>query len=342
MRVTMEKVERLKESADVGFEVAKEALEAANGDILEAIIALERDGKLGPNPGRKKASVYATEGGAPEAAIGQTYGSSTALQTYVEPNFTPGADTTPLSEEGRPGKKIRKSKKNVQADTQTSAQSEAQTDTPADPPPEAQSDAQTEAQAGTSPGAGDTGNTNAGYGPDPANGSGYGSGYGAYGQQGTYGQQGAYSQQQGAYGGQQQGFYGQQGYGQQKGARGQQRPSGSYKYKDESTDFEDGVKRFFSWLGRVFRAGINNHFEVWRKGERILYFPVILFLFCLVHWVFWLTFALLIIGLFCRCRYRFSGPHLGKKSVNDAMDKAADIADDIKNGENTPDDGADK
>ena len=40
-----EKVEKLREKADVTFEEAKEALENANGDLLDAMIYLEKNGK---------------------------------------------------------------------------------------------------------------------------------------------------------------------------------------------------------------------------------------------------------------------------------------------------------
>ena len=41
----LEKVEKLREKANVTFAEAKEALDAANGDILEALILLEKQGK---------------------------------------------------------------------------------------------------------------------------------------------------------------------------------------------------------------------------------------------------------------------------------------------------------
>ena len=42
----MEKVERLREKANVSYEEAKDALEQANGDLLDAIVLLERQGKV--------------------------------------------------------------------------------------------------------------------------------------------------------------------------------------------------------------------------------------------------------------------------------------------------------
>ncbi|MDR0839752.1 MAG: ubiquitin [Oscillospiraceae bacterium] len=47
---TLEQVEKLRERADVSFEEAKAALEAADGDLLDAIILLEKQGKTAPPP----------------------------------------------------------------------------------------------------------------------------------------------------------------------------------------------------------------------------------------------------------------------------------------------------
>ena len=42
----IEKVERLRERADVTYEEAKAALEEASGDLLDAMVILERMGKV--------------------------------------------------------------------------------------------------------------------------------------------------------------------------------------------------------------------------------------------------------------------------------------------------------
>ncbi len=44
--VSLEQVEKLREKANVSFEAAKAALEATGGDLLEALILLERQGKV--------------------------------------------------------------------------------------------------------------------------------------------------------------------------------------------------------------------------------------------------------------------------------------------------------
>ena len=41
-----EKVEKIRNTANVSYEEAKEALEAANGDLLDAMIYLEKNGKV--------------------------------------------------------------------------------------------------------------------------------------------------------------------------------------------------------------------------------------------------------------------------------------------------------
>ena len=48
---TLEQVEKLREKANVTYDEAKQALDACDGDLLDAIIYLERQGKIKPPPG---------------------------------------------------------------------------------------------------------------------------------------------------------------------------------------------------------------------------------------------------------------------------------------------------
>lgn len=52
--VTLEQVEKLREHADISYDEAKAALENADGDILQALIDLERQGKVTPPQGGGK------------------------------------------------------------------------------------------------------------------------------------------------------------------------------------------------------------------------------------------------------------------------------------------------
>lgn len=49
--VTLEQVEKLREHANISYDEAKAALENSGGDILQAIIDLERQGKIKPPQG---------------------------------------------------------------------------------------------------------------------------------------------------------------------------------------------------------------------------------------------------------------------------------------------------
>lgn len=62
MEITLEQVERLREKADVSYEEAKAVLEEAGGSLLDALILLEKRGKVGPGAGHS--ARYSTRPGA--------------------------------------------------------------------------------------------------------------------------------------------------------------------------------------------------------------------------------------------------------------------------------------
>ena len=65
MSVTLEQVERLRAHAAVSYEEARRALEACDGDLLDALILLEREGRIPPGGGRGAA--FTTQPGAAPA-----------------------------------------------------------------------------------------------------------------------------------------------------------------------------------------------------------------------------------------------------------------------------------
>ncbi|MBR1821741.1 MAG: DUF4342 domain-containing protein [Clostridia bacterium] len=79
----------------------------------------------------------------------------------------------------------------------------------------------------------------------------------------------------------------------------------------------------------AFNMGNRNRFEVRRGDEQVLEMPVLV-LVLLMLFAFWVCVPLLVIGLFAGFRYSFSGAELGRDSVNNAMDKAAEVAEKVK------------
>jgi len=89
------------------------------------------------------------------------------------------------------------------------------------------------------------------------------------------------------------------------------------------------MKKFGSFCLRMIRKGNSNNFEV-LMGEEIKSSIPVTALALLLIFAFWITIPLIVVGLFFGLRYRFSGPDCNGKTVNDAMNSAADAAINLK------------
>ena len=100
--------------------------------------------------------------------------------------------------------------------------------------------------------------------------------------------------------------------------------------REEAKERRRGV---VNGLGDMLRSAVNmgnrNRFEVRKNDETMLEMPVLV-LVLLMLFAFWVCVPLLVIGLFAGYRYSFSGAELGRESVNNAMDKAAEMAEKVK------------
>ena len=94
------------------------------------------------------------------------------------------------------------------------------------------------------------------------------------------------------------------------------------------SDWRDGAAEVWEAAKNLLRHSTVNQFEVWRRGEMMTSMPVLILVLLFIL-VFWITVPLLIIGLFLGCRYRFSGPELGRESVNEVMDGVGATVDDM-------------
>ncbi len=101
------------------------------------------------------------------------------------------------------------------------------------------------------------------------------------------------------------------------------------KRSKQNEEFKKNTISVFEWLGRVFDKGNTNNLELYKSGERKIGMPVTVFIILLIVG-FWVVIPLMLVSLFFGCRYRFSGPDLGKDKINNAMGKATDYADNIK------------
>lgn len=93
------------------------------------------------------------------------------------------------------------------------------------------------------------------------------------------------------------------------------------------------MKKLGRFCLKMIRKGTTNTFEVLKGEESKATFPVIV-LALLLMFAFWVTIPLLIIGLFFGLRYRFNGPDFSGNTVNDAMNSAADAAENLKKSMN--------
>ena len=122
----------------------------------------------------------------------------------------------------------------------------------------------------------------------------------------------------------------------QHGAKGQEVYSTQSAQERDDGERESAKKErrgLVATLGELLRKALSlgnrNHFEVRRGDEQLLEMPVTV-LVVLMLFAFWVCLPLLVIGLFAGFRYSFSGAELGRDSVNSAMDKAAEVAEKVK------------
>lgn len=117
--------------------------------------------------------------------------------------------------------------------------------------------------------------------------------------------------------------------------QGKTRPGGAaYTTKETAREAENSPKRgradrFFTWLGDLFTKGGRNMLEVSRGGSVVLTIPVLVFVLLLLL-AFWVVIPLLIVGLFCGCRFALRGPELEREEVNRVIGKASDVVEGIK------------
>lgn len=95
-----------------------------------------------------------------------------------------------------------------------------------------------------------------------------------------------------------------------------------------STKVGNAWHTFVEKFKAICRGGMDMTFVAERNAERVFALPVLFMVLGLLLWG--ATLWLLIIGLFFGFRYHIEGTGAVAMGANEAMDKAADFADDIK------------
>ncbi len=96
-------------------------------------------------------------------------------------------------------------------------------------------------------------------------------------------------------------------------------------------EFVSGMQKLWNFICNLFKKGNVNSFSIFRHGEELVTMPVTV-LALLVIFIWPASIILLMIGMFCGMRYKFSGPDFSENNaVNNAMNKAADTVQNDKN-----------
>ena len=110
-------------------------------------------------------------------------------------------------------------------------------------------------------------------------------------------------------------------------------PEGEKTYEERKTWSRANRRGVVEGLGDLVRGALNlgnrNRFEVHKDDRLVLELPVTVLVLLLIF-AFWVCIPLLVIGLFAGYRYAFTGAELGRESVNNAMDKAAEAVEKVK------------
>lgn len=98
--------------------------------------------------------------------------------------------------------------------------------------------------------------------------------------------------------------------------------------QDKGGKSSEAWDRFCSKVRKVVNGGMEMTFVAERKDERVFAVPLLFVILGLFIWG--ATLWLLIIGLFFGFRYHIEGASPVTVGLNGAMDKAADVAEDLK------------
>lgn len=111
-------------------------------------------------------------------------------------------------------------------------------------------------------------------------------------------------------------------------AEGAREAAGEAPHETRSQRLGRSWQRICAQFKRIIRAGLDMTFIAEHNGEEVVAVPILLLVIGIMAWgaALWL----MIVGLFFGFRYRIDGANALTVDFNAAMDKAANVADNIK------------
>lgn len=104
----------------------------------------------------------------------------------------------------------------------------------------------------------------------------------------------------------------------------------SYEDSCQRTSFGELLSKFGKWCGAMVQKSVEVDFCVTRNEQMILKVPALALILALLI-VFWLVAILLVVGLFCDCKYYFQGMDTATININQICEKASETCENIKN-----------
>lgn len=99
--------------------------------------------------------------------------------------------------------------------------------------------------------------------------------------------------------------------------------------EQERQEGREAVRDFGTVLRSLLWHSLDNRLEIWHRGRCTSTVPVLILVILMVV-AFWIVVPLVFVGLLLGCRYRFSGPDLGKESINRGMEQISQAVDEVK------------
>jgi len=93
--------------------------------------------------------------------------------------------------------------------------------------------------------------------------------------------------------------------------------------------FSDMLRRFGGFCMKMLTKGVVNFLDATKDVRSVFSCPVLAVILLLLFF-FWIVGPLFVLSLFLGFRYRFRGPDLGIDPVNNVMDSASHIVEDVK------------